>query len=389
MTQDDLAALIALLHVKTIGPARVRWLTEHQPPATAVESLRAGRVPPDVGPAPRGVNQEMIWDWAKALRAIDGHSRLEDHQNQGVEVMFRGHRHWPFHDDPDPPSLIFASGNLALALAGTRVGIVGTRRCTSIGRQTARRLGADLAAKRDGSEQVSIVSGLAAGIDAEAHRGTLAVAGQPIGVVASGLDVPYPKSNSGLWEEVAKVGLLISESPLGVRPERWKFPARNRLIASLSHLVVVVESHASGGALSTADEAANRGITVGAVPGSVTSSSATGTNALLADGCLVIRDANDVLVELGLPLLSRPEAASPTGAKLRSTSAPAAGPPNPESFPAPDRQILEAVLQEPVHLDHLLLSLAASRSEIFAAVQRLTEQGVLAQVGSRLEWKPR
>ena len=127
-----------------------------------------------------------------------------------------------------------------------------------------------------------------------------AASAPPIGVVGSGLDVVYPRGQAELWRAVAVTGVLLSEAPLGARPERWRFPARNRIIAALADLVVVVESHRPGGSLHTVDEADRRGIDVMAVPGSVRAPASAGTNGLLAEGRAPACSADDVLVALGL-----------------------------------------------------------------------------------------
>ena len=192
-----------------------------------------------------------------------------------------------------PPSLPL---RVARGLAGPRVAIVGTRRCSTTGAGVAFELGRDLAAAG-----VVVVSGLASGIDGAAHRGVLAADGAPpVGVVGSGLDVVYPRGQSSLWRAVAEVGVLISEAPLGAAPERWRFPARNRIIAALVDIVVVVESHRRGGSLHTVDEADRRGRDVLAVPGSIRNPAATGTNELLAEGRAPVCSVDDVLVALGL-----------------------------------------------------------------------------------------
>jgi DNA processing protein len=165
----------------------------------------------------------------------------------------------------------------------------------------------------DLSEQgVAIVSGLARGVDAWAHKGVLLAldrqhlaaseshCGQPIAVVASGLDMTYPKENADLWKFVAETGLLLTESPPGTMPEAFRFPLRNRILAALCELVVVIESHAKGGSMITVEEAQRRDITVMAVPGSPRSLSSAGTNLLLQQGCAPVVDATDVMVALGL-----------------------------------------------------------------------------------------
>ena len=158
---------------------------------------------------------------------------------------------------------------------------------------------------------VRVLSGLALGIDAAAHKGALDAGGAVVGVVGTGLDVVYPKRNRSLWAEVASLGLLVSEYPAGTQPERWRFPARNRLIAALSSGVVIVESHQRGGSLLTADEAVDRGKAVFSVPGSVVSPAADGTNGLIVDGASPVRHADDVLDALGLELQ---QVAGPVGA---------------------------------------------------------------------------
>jgi DNA processing protein len=146
-----------------------------------------------------------------------------------------------------------------------------------------------------------VVSGLALGIDGAAHEGVLAAkAAPPIGVVGSGLDVVYPKRHSQLWRDVAAAGVLLSEAPLGAAPEPWRFPARNRILAALSHVVVVVESHAAGGSMHTVRAALDRGITVMAVPGSVRNPAAAGTNQLLSEGVAPACVTDDVLVALSM-----------------------------------------------------------------------------------------
>ena len=208
-------------------------------------------------------------------------------------------------DDAARPALLFFRGDVTL-LVGRRVAIVGTRHCTERGRSIAAGIGRDLAAAG-----VNVVSGLALGIDAAAHRGTLTAlqhgaTGRPVGIVASGLDVVYPKANGGLWKLVADSGVIISESPPGTAPDRFRFPLRNRMVAALSELVVVVESRIRGGSMITVDEALERDVPVMAVPGPVDLDASAGTNQLLRDGALVMATNDDVLATLGLSAIRRP-----------------------------------------------------------------------------------
>ncbi|MBS1889062.1 MAG: DNA-protecting protein DprA [Actinobacteria bacterium] len=206
------------------------------------------------------------------------------------------------HDDRYPPGLgdaadapwaLLGRGDAAL-LAGIEpaaaVTIVGSRRATSYGREVAR----DLARELAGAGLV-VVSGLAFGIDACAHRGALDAGGRTIAVLGCGPDTSYPAAHRSLWRRIAETGAVISELPPGSTPWRWSFPARNRVMAALAAMTVVVEAAAKSGSLITADLAAELGRDLGAVPGPVTSRGAAGPNELLAGGACVVRGAQDVL----------------------------------------------------------------------------------------------
>ena len=169
------------------------------------------------------------------------------------------------------------------------VTVVGARRATSYGREIARELGRELAAAG-----MIVVSGLAFGVDACAHRGALD-AGRTIAVLGCGPDTAYPAAHRSLWRRIGEEGLVISEFPPGAAPWRWTFPARNRIMAALAGMTVVVEAAARSGSLITADLAADLGRDLGAVPGPVTSRASAGPNNLLAGGACVVRDAQDVL----------------------------------------------------------------------------------------------
>jgi DNA processing protein len=261
--------------------------------------------------------------------------------------------------DPEPPALLFVRGELE-SLDRPRVAVIGTRRCSQSGRVVARELGRDLA-----EAGVCVLSGLALGIDGAAHGGALSVPGAaPVAVVGTGLDVVYPAAHRELWERVATAGAVLSEYPLGTPPDRWRFPARNRLLAALADVVVVVESHLHGGSLHTVESALERDRTVMAVPGSVRNPSATGTNGLLAAGCAPVRDADDVLVVLGLD-----------GAVSRRSAG--------ESAPAaPDGDegaVLAAVGWEPATLEQVAARLDAPLGPVAVHLLSLERAGWVAE----------
>lgn len=217
-------------------------------------------------------------------------------------------RGWPegLLHQADRPACLIGLGDIGL-LAGLEpddaVTIVGSRRATGYGQEVARRLGREAA--RAG---VAVISGMAAGIDGAVHRGSLGV-GRSIAVLGGSADRPYPASNRGLFRELVESGAVVSEMPPGSGPRRWCFPARNRTMAALSGLTVVVEAAARSGSLITAEMALSAGREVGAVPGPVTSSVSAGCNDLIRSGAALIRDGFD-LIETLTPGRARPEAMS-------------------------------------------------------------------------------
>jgi DNA processing protein len=211
-------------------------------------------------------------------------------------------------DAADAPWALVGRGDRSL-LDGLEpfgaVTVVGSRRATSYGREIARELGRELAATG-----IVVVSGLAFGIDACAHRGAID-AGRTVAVLGCGPDVAYPASHRSLWRRISEEGLVISELPPGASPWRWTFPARNRIMAALSGMTVVVEAASRSGSLITTDLAADLGRDLGAVPGPVTSRASAGPNGLLAGGACVVRDAQDVLDAMLGPGAKRIEHAGP------------------------------------------------------------------------------
>jgi DNA processing protein len=213
----------------------------------------------------------------------------------------------------DPPGRLYlrGAGNPEL-LSQPAVAIVGARACSPYGRQVARMLGRDLAAAG-----IVILSGMARGVDGEAHRGALEAQGLTVAVLGCGIDRDYPAAHAGLASAIAERSLLVSEYEPGVEPAPWRFPARNRIIAGLCAATVVVEARERSGALITADFALEEGREVFAVPGEITSRLSDGTNALLRLGATPLTAAADVLEPLGIamPEPSRPQV-GPTAARL-------------------------------------------------------------------------
>ena len=239
-------------------------------------------------------------------------------------------------------------------LARPRVALVGTRRATPYGRQVARDLGYDLAVAG-----VAVVSGLALGIDAAAHRGAVAAeaAAGAAAVVGSGLDAPCPKANRELCAQVAAGGVVLSEVPPGVAGAPWRYPVRNRVLAGLSQAVVVVESAGSGGSMHTVREALDRDVPVLAVPGPVQSPVSAGPHELLSDGAAVCTGAQDVLDLLGLSL-----------------GVPVVVDPRPEPVGAA-RMLLDAAAWLPTPVGHLAQAVDLPVVQVLAEVEQLRRDG--------------
>lgn len=213
--------------------------------------------------------------------------------------------HYPAEllDLPNSPDLLFSLGARA-TLDAPRVAIVGTRDCTAYGDRTARKIAGAIA--RAGG---CVISGMARGIDACAHRAALEVGGRTVAVLGTGVDVPYPRGHARLHAQIAEAGLVVSESAAGTAAFRGCFPRRNRIIAALANVTIVVEAGYKSGALLTAKSALELGRTVAALPGPIDSPASDGTNELLRDGAHVIATVDDALALAGFP--AAPELALP------------------------------------------------------------------------------
>ena len=283
----------ALASLPLITPLRLRRLMALGDASHVWEMLQGGGRPlvginSDVWRAWHGVSSSHVVQVAEAC--IDNAMTVVSVHDAAYPSMLLG--------DPDAPAVLFMIGD-ARVLSRRRVGIIGTRSATQRGKFFARQLGEELA-----MNDICVVSGLARGIDVEAHVGAMAIPRDegcgPVAVVASGLDVVYPPEHKRIWGEVGRRGLIVSEAPPGTAPQPHRFPMRNRVLAGLSEVLVVVESRATGGSMITVREAMKRDITVMAVPGSPGVPPSEGTNNLLRDGCAPVTDVVDVIMALGL-----------------------------------------------------------------------------------------
>jgi DNA processing protein len=399
----------ALACLPAVGPG---WLVEvlaQQSPKAAWELVRSGEL---CRPARSRLSSGGP-DWSEAACRLDVGSLWAYCQLGGIAVAWPGTPGYPsaLRSGPAPAGVLFSRGNVELLEGRPCVALIGTRRCTPEGREVSYQLGYDLCAAG-----VVVVSGLALGIDGAAHAGALAAlrdagtnvgagpdaagstvgrgggaVGSTVGVAASGVDVVYPRQHAALWGEVARLGAIVSETPPGSPAQAWRFPSRNRIIAGLAQMVVVVECHASGGSWHTVEAAVRRGIEVGAVPGSVQNPASVGTNTLLHEGAIPVRGAQDVLDALGIfdhppqpgrrpgqrSEPSRTTAAGPGSAAVapgRTGAGPASGA---EPRGPLDDRVLAAVTGRPLCLEEIVERSGLPVTAVVVALERLEEQGAL------------
>ncbi len=268
------------------------------------------------------------------------------------------------HTIHDPPVVLYCRGNTEKlkCLNKPSVGIVGSRAATSYGRRISNMLAARLA--RSG---IVVVSGLALGIDGQAHSGVLAAGGETVGVLGCGVDVVYPRSHAKLYEQVAAQGVLVSEYPLGSRPEGFRFPARNRIISGLSLGVIVVEATCRSGSLITARMALEQGREVFAVPGRIDSGKSEGTHRLIQQGAFLVQSAEDVVNELQLAAAMHPPEAD-------EREQPA------QEINQQEKQLLASLDVYPVNIDELAAATGLESSQLHDLLLRLELKGLIRQL---------
>ncbi len=273
-------AHVRLAHA-ALHPDRKRSLLErYGSPGAVLAGIQRGRI--SVPPA------------ARDAAAVPLSARYEMASRLGYRLLVNGDEAYPTGLGllPDAPDVLFWKGTVPERLG---VAVVGTRRCTTYGREVAVDFGAALA-----KAGAYVVSGLAYGIDEAAHRGTVAAGGTGVAVLGCGIDRWYPRTSADLGARVLELGgAIVSEYPPGIRPSGWRFPPRNRIISGLSAVVVVIEAAATGGALITARYALAQGREVFAVPGDVDRRSSEGTNRLIRDGAWPVFDAADLIESAG------------------------------------------------------------------------------------------
>ena len=357
------AAYVALALTPGIGPGRLHAILNACHTATGAFSapLAFLRSIPGLTPAAASA--------VAAGCAEVGAQAMERAERLGGRVLIFDDLEYPalLRDIPEPPPVLFALGDLSL-LERPAVAIVGSRDHTPYGGEVARAV-----AWAAGSAGLTVVSGMARGLDAVAHDAALDAAGGTIGVLGNGLGVVYPAANARLYRRVAERGLLLTEFPPGERPTAGSFPRRNRLISGLARVTVVVEAAEGSGALITAATALEQGRDVMVVPGNITSPCSVGANRLIRDGAEPLLDASDLLAHY-------PEIVPPAKA---AAARPSIARPLPDDLTGEDRVVAELLGADPVLLEDLVVRSGRAPQDVLAALCALEIAGVVEQQPGR------
>jgi DNA processing protein len=354
MSKTDIGYWIGFNKVPGIGAARLQVLLD------AFSDLEtAWRAPADAL-RHAGLDRRSLANLLQARDELDLDAEVARLESAGIQVIT-----W---DDPDyppnlrqiynAPPLLYVRGRLEKRDEWA-VAVVGTRRASVYGKEAARMIATGLA-----GAGVTVVSGMARGIDSVAHRTCLDTGGRTVAVLGCGVDVVYPRENASLAAEIAEKGAVVSEYALGTPPEASNFPPRNRIISGLTLGTVVIEAGSRSGALITADFAAEHGREVFALPGNVFARGSRGTNELIQQGAKLVTNVADVLEELNLTMVSEQ-------AQVRAV------------IPENDTEalLLEQLSSEPLHVDRLSRTVQLPIAQVSSTLTLMELKGMVRQVG--------
>ncbi len=366
----DLADWIALNMVRGIGPRTAnQLLNRFGSPAQVFAASRLSL-------QKEGLKPETIQELQDSSILDKANAEIERLEKLGAEVITLDDEEYPelLREIHDPPIALYVRGNLKQACERPCLAVVGSRRCSTYGVNVAESLSRDLAA-----HGLTIISGLARGIDAAAHRGALEANGLTVAVVGTGLETTYPKEHKKLEEQVIAHGAVVSEFPLGTPPLPQNFPYRNRILSGLCFGVLIIEASEHSGSLITARLAYEQGREVFAVPGNITSQTSFGPNFLIKDGAKLVQIWRDVVEELPREIkevllgIERP-ALTPNQTNVQPIF---------ESIELSDaeRKILDILSADvPAHVDQLLISSEMTSSELMGALLGLEMKDRIRQL---------
>ena len=352
---DELKYWVAFSGIPGVGRVRIAQLKEH------FGSLRDAWKAPEGKLKQAGLDSRSVDALVTIRPRISVDAEMEKLEHHKVNVLICEDPTYPsrLKEIYDYPPVLYVRGNLP-AEDEPCLAVVGTRRPTVYGRQVTEEMVTDLA-----RSSITIISGLARGIDSVAHRAALDAGGKTVAVFGSGLDIVYPGENAKLAQAIIEQGALVSEYPLGVKPKAENFPLRNRIMSGLSLGVLVVEAGERSGALITAQQAVEQNREVFAIPGSILSPASQGTNRLIQDGAKLVRNYADIIEELNLTIVVQQ-------AEIKEFS--------------PANEVESAILRqlssEPNHIDEVCRRSGLTMSEVSSTLAMLELKGIARQVGS-------
>jgi DNA processing protein len=351
---DERIYWVLLTQVSQIGPTRFGRLLERFGSAEAAWNASLLEL------TAAGLDRRGVESLGKLRRTLDPETEWQRLERARVSLLILDDPAYPsaLREIADPPPVLYVRGEITPA-DDWAIAVVGTRRATTYGRQVTEKIVTDVV--RAG---VTVVSGLAHGIDTHAHRAALAAGGRTIAVLGSGVDRIYPTVNKALADQIAESGAVISEYPLGTPPDGQHFPRRNRIVSGLSRAILVVEADYKSGAMITATQAAEQGRDVFAVPGSIFSPMSAGPHQLIREGAKVVTEATDVLEELHLTAVVEERA---TREALPSDPTEAA--------------ILRLLTDEPTHVDDLTRAAGMPSSVVTSTLTIMELKGMARQLG--------
>ncbi len=344
-----------------VGAQRFRKLQEACPDTESIFKLSPASVAQICNTGPRTAKKILepkYSGWAA--------SELNAVLKKGYRLISLGDDGYPalLAEAPDPPLVLYVRGSVSV-LDTISIAIVGTRRCSRYGKEMARRFAGELAALG-----ITIVSGLALGIDGEAHRGALEAQGKTVAVVGTGVDQVYPGEHYKLAHQVEQSGAIVTEFPLGTKPRKENFPRRNRVISGLSRGVLVVEAPKRSGALITARTALEQGREVFAVPGRADYESASGCHSLIKDGAKLTESIRDILEEIAPQLAERAVPASDTPEKAQPAHLLTEG----------EQTVYQLIEKDPVSQDTIIAESGLGATEVAAALLKLQLKQLIEQL---------
>lgn len=356
--EDAAAVILALAAVGNIGPIRIKAILAKAGDPTEIIDWNESRFV-DIP----GISSQLAGRIRQKLDIAYGQRLLEWAAKRafGVTTLIDADYPSMLRAIADPPPFLFTAGQWTAA-DDTAVAIVGSRNASDYGKATAFSLAAELV-----HQGISVVSGLAVGVDAASHKGALSAGGRTIAVLGSGIDVMYPPNHAGLYEEIRAKGVVLSEFFPGVGPNPGHFPRRNRVIAGLARAVVVVEAGSKSGALLTADMARTQGKKLFAVPGSVGAQQSLGTNELIKAGAYLLTSAEDIYTVL--PELKRGHTAPPKAAA--------------EGLDRGERLVYNCLSANPVQFDAIVRQSGLSVGEVSAHLLNLELRGMVKQLSGK------